>query len=575
MSSSIIEAESVLAIDVGSITTRALLLDVVEEEYRFISAGSAPSTGIAPYHDIGEGVHLAILNLQQILGRTLFSNEGNLIMPGKPNGAGVDRLVVNYSVGGDLRIVAVGLLTDVSLESALHLAGTTNAYVVEAVGLNDRQRSDSQLDAILLARPDLIIFTGGTENGATRSVFKLAELITMVCRLLPQEKRPEVLFAGNQAVGKKIAEVLQKWTPTHLAPNVRPSIDLEDLGPAQDILANVMTQIRRRQFGGLDGLNSMASVSPSPTSISFGRMITFLSQFYGGTKGVLGVDVGSSSTIMAAALGNKLYLNVYPFGQGSGITQVMQLSRPNDIAQWLPMHVPVDVVQDYLAQKALYPASVPMNTETLAIEQALARQVLHLSMQQTQARWPELPTTFEPIMAAGGVLNRAPLPSQSLLMLLDGLQPSGITILVLDQNGLLPSLGAIAKINSILPVQVLESGAFLNLGTVISPVCDAHFGTPILRVRLELGESNNPVIEVRQGSIYVLPLRAGQSANIHFQALRHVEIMPGRAREIESFKIIGGSCGAIIDARGRPIVLPPDASRRRDLIKKWNMALSA
>jgi hypothetical protein len=186
-----------------------------------------------------------------------------------------------------------------------------------------------------------------------------------------------------------------------------------------------------------------------------------------------------------------------------------------------------------------------------------------------------LPTTFEPIMATGGVLNRAPLPAQSLLMLLDGLQPSGITIMVLDQNGLLSSLGAIAKINSILPVQVLESGAFLNLGTVISPLCDARYGTPILRVRLELGDGNDPVIEIRQGSIYTLPLRAGQSANIYFQALRHVEITPGRAREIESFKIIGGTCGAVIDARGRPIILPPDASRRREMIKKWNMALSA
>jgi hypothetical protein len=253
----------------------------------------------------------------------------------------------------------------------------------------------------------------------------------------------------------------------------------------------------------------------------------------------------------------------------------MEPDQLAEIIKWLPIHSTIETVRDYLAQKTTFPGSIPMNAETLAIEQAIARQVIRRAFLQTLVRYPDLGTTFEPIMASGAVLNMAPTPAQSLLMLLDGIQPTGVTTLVLDQNGILPGLGAIAKINQILPVQVLESGAFLNLGTVISPVSDARYGTPILRVRLEYEAGNDTRIDIRQGSINVLPLQNGQTARIHFQALRSVEITPGHPRELESFKIVGGVCGAIIDARGRPVVLPADASRRREMLKKWSLVLTS
>ncbi len=575
MSNSIVDAESVLTIDVGNVHTRAMLVDVVEGEYRFIASGIAPSTANAPYKDIGEGVHRAIQNLQEIVGRNLIDSSNRLIIPSQVNGSGVDRMLVTYSVGAELRVVVTGLLADVSLESARHLANTTFSRIVEITGLNDRRRSEVLLDAILQAQPDLMIVAGGTENGASRSVFKMAEITIMLCRLLPADKRPEVVYAGNQALGKRIVEVLEKWTPTNLAPNVRPTIDVEDLSSAQDILANVVTKIRLRQIGGLEGLSQQVSSPPIPTANAFGRMITFLSKIYDSSKGVLGLNVGASATIIAASVAGKLSLNVLPFGQGNGVSAFMQPDQLAEIAKWLPIHCAPEVIHDYLAQKVTFPATVPMNAETLAIEQAIARQVIRRAFQQTLARYPALGTTFEPIMASGAVLNMAPTPAQSLLMLLDGIQPTGVTTLVLDQNGILPGLGAIAKINQILPVQVLESGAFLNLGTVISPVSDARYGTPILRVRLEYDSGNDTRMDIRQGSINVLPLQNGQTARIHFQALRTVEITPGHPRELESFKIVGGACGAIIDARGRPVVLPADASRRREMLKKWSLVLTS
>jgi hypothetical protein len=453
------------------------------------------------------------------------------------------------------------------------LAASVYGKIVDSIGLNDHRRLEVQLDSILQAEPDLIIMAGGTENGASRSVLKMLELITLVCRMLPQEKRPTVIFAGNRALAKKIKESLEKWTTVQIAPNIRPTIDSEDLGPAQEILAQAVTQIRNVQIGGLQSIGSISSLTPIPTGQAFGRIIRFLSQIYDPARGVLGVDVGSSSTIMAAAVAGKLKLNVFSFGVGSGASQILQGCPVADVVRWLPMHVPDAVVRDYLYQKSLYPAMIPMTSETLSIEQSMARQSIRMAAQNILARWPGMSMSFEPILASGAILSQTASPVQSLLMLLDGLQPVGITSFFLDQNGLIAGLGAVAQINNVLPVQVLESGALLNLGTVISPISQARYGTPILQVRMEYEDGNETRAEVRQGSMVSLPLRAGQNAHIHLNPLRRTIINPHSQRGGGSFKITGGICGAVIDARGRPLILPPDAARRRDLIKKWTIML--
>ena len=60
MTTSLIDADSLLAIDVGSITTRAALFDLVDGRYRYLATGCAPTTAGAPYRDIGEGLRGAL-----------------------------------------------------------------------------------------------------------------------------------------------------------------------------------------------------------------------------------------------------------------------------------------------------------------------------------------------------------------------------------------------------------------------------------------------------------------------------------------------------------------------------------
>jgi hypothetical protein len=568
---SLVDAESVLAIDIGSLNTRALLFDVVDGQYHFISSASAASTAGAPFHDVSEGVHNALSHLQEITGRTLINNEASLILPSQSNGSGVDRLALTCSAGADLKVLVMGLLSDVSLQSGQRLAGTTYSRVVESIGLNDRRRSEVQLDAILQARPDIVILAGGTEKGATRSVNKLVDLISMACRVLPKESRPKILYCGNSAISKRVKENLERAeTIVVMGHNIRPSIDQEDLAPSQTMLSKIVAKLRTLQLGGLEGISSLSSAPLQPSATALGRMMRFSSELSDLSKATLGVDLGAGSTTLAVASADNLQLNVFrSLGMGTSLQSALQQIRLEDIMRWIPYEISDGEVRDYLYQKSLFPAMVPMTRETLAIEQALARQILRLATVRVLERWPRTDLSFERIFVSGATLAQAPTPAQSLLMLLDGLQPVGVNVVMLDPHGLSQALGAIAGVNTLLPAQIIESGAYANLGTVICPVSDARPGTTILKLKITYEEGNESRVEVKQGTLVPLPIRNGQVAHLEIDAQHNAVLDPCLPR-LKRFKIIGGLCGVVVDARGRPLLLPEDAARRSEQLLRWS-----
>lgn len=582
MATSLIDADSLLAIDVGSINTRASLFDVVDGSYRFLASGSAPTTAHAPYFDIGEGIRMALDRLQAITGKTLIGADEQLILPSKADGSGVDKVCATLSVGQPLKIVAVGLLEDVSLDSVRRLASSTYARLMDTISLTDRRKTETRMDTILRIRPDLILVAGGTEGGASQSVLKLLDAIGLACYLMPQEQRPEVLYAGNQALKPQVQEALGKLAPVTFAPNVRPTLTEEDLEPAIVHLASVYRSVRSRKLTGVQELDAWAGGGLIPTATGFGRVIRFLSRVYDQSKGVLGIDVGAFATTLAAAFSGELYMGVHShLGMSANLTQGWDLNEGGELMRWLHLPVPPQYVRDYLHNKFLFPGSLPATAEDLDIEQAVARQLMRSALLKTSEGFPsrvyrygpQLTPWFEPVFASGAVITQAPSPAQSLLMLLDGLQPTGVTTLAVDYNHILPSLGAAAATNPVLAVQVLEPNTFVSLGTIISPISEARPGTPILRVRMVQDDNSETSLEIKQGSLEMLHLPIGKVARLELRPLQRTDIGMGVAGRGGGLRVVGGVLGVIIDARGRPLRLPDDAVQRREMIEKWRWAL--
>jgi hypothetical protein len=579
MPPSLVEGESLLAVDVGAAVTRAVLFDVVEGQYRFVASGQAPTTAEAPLKDVAEGVRDAIRDLEAVTGRHFLDANRTLMIPSQPDGMGVDRFTATLSVGPTLRAVVVGLLSDVSIESARRLAETSYTQVMDVIDLNDRRTEDQQIDAVIRARPDLIIIAGGTDGGAWRSMRKTLEAIGLACYLMPAEKRPSVLFAGNQKLVNEVKTSLGSFSNgLRFAPNVRPSLETEDLMPAAKVLAELIPEIRKRQLKGIEELTSWSSTEIQPTSFGTGRIVQYLGKTYGTNRSILSVDIGAAAMTFAASLKGETVLSVFPqFGLGENLAGLLRFTDLDEIMKWLPLDASPTLVRDHIFRQALYPTSIAATKEDLVVSQTVARQLLHLSARAfvkglrdgNRFAVTGLMPDFDIIIASGGLITSAPTAGQGLLLLLDGLQPVGVSTLILDQNNLLPLMGAIAPQNPLLPVQMIESTSFVNLATVVSPVCRASYGAPVLQAHLKYENGTETRLEVKYGGLEVIPLPANERGELSLRPLHRADVGSGPGVGRDRINVKGGALGVVIDARGRPLALPEDGVHRRDMIKKW------
>lgn len=572
----------VLALDIGAVNTRALLFDVVEGRYRLIAMGTAPTTAYAPWHDVREGVHRAIEEVERITGRPILTADAQLLVPSEGN-AGVDKVVITLSAGRPLRTVCLGVLEEASLASAVHLAESTYAEVVGRFHLNDRMRLEQRLDAIVAARPDVVILAGGTDGGASRAVEEILETAALAAYLLPEGSKPMVLFAGNQALRRRVEQVVSQVAEVRLAPNVRPRLDVEQLGPAHRELVALFRQVHLREILGLQELHDAAEGHLYPTATGIGRVVQHLSKVYDPAKGVLAVDLGASAAVLAGAWNGRLSLKVYPdLGLGENLPALLRQTHLQRITTWLPLPIEEDDVVDYLYTKALYPDSVPVTQEDLAVELALAREVLRVAVRRAQPdflelhgqrQWPFLPP-LEPILLSGSVFTRSPHPAHSVLLALDGIQPIGVTTLVLDQSHLLGPLGAAAAVDPVLTVQVMESHHLVPLATVAAPLWEGRYGAPLLEAMVEYASGDTMRVELKAGRLEVLPLPLGQQARLILRPRGGVDVGAGPGRTLR-MRVNGSVVGVVLDGRGRPLRLPSAPDRRRELLQRWLWALGA
>jgi hypothetical protein len=573
---------ALVAIDVGTVNTRALLFDIVDGSYRLLGIGAARTPpGVDPGGQ-ERGVFQAIHDLERNVGRVLLDDQDQLVIPATIWNSGIDRVFGTISSGQSLKILLVGLLTDVSLESLRRLAQALYPGEIQTICLDEQSVPDSKIEAFLYFRPDLVLIAGGMENGASAPIMKMIERIAKAYSLLPPTERPGIVYAGNSALQEPIRGLFPQSAALHFAMNIRPTLDTEFLDDALEKATGLYGQTRVRQlFNGMN-ISDESAINWSPTALAFGLVVRFLSKVQKSRKGVLGVDIGASAATLAAAYAGQLSLGTYrQLGLCQGFAGLLDEIPIRELSQWVSAPLPESLIREYILHKAVFPASLPFTSEELAIEHALVKLILRLMVKRQKPSFPsglvlpdqELLPWFEPIIATGSVLACAPNLGQTMLMLLDGLQPSGVTTMILDQHQVLPALGAIARQAPAVTVQVLESTAFQHLGTVVSPVGKARPGSPILRLKMKNENGQENGMDILQGTLVAIPLPVGKSASLHLQPLQRFDVGMGGPGMSGTLRVVGGSLGIIIDARGRPLDLPSDPYRRYEQVHSWIQAM--
>ena len=162
------DLKSILATDCGSTTTKAILIQKIDGEYRLTHRGEAPTTVEAPFEDVTRGVLNAVMEVEELANRKLL--EGDEIISPQNGGEGVDIYISTSSAGGGLQMMVAGVVKSMSGESAERAALGAGSIVMDVMASNDGRLPHEKIKRIRDLRPDMILLSGGIDGGTVSHV---------------------------------------------------------------------------------------------------------------------------------------------------------------------------------------------------------------------------------------------------------------------------------------------------------------------------------------------------------------------------------------------------------------------
>ena len=260
---------NVLLIDFGSTYTK--LRAVGTDPPRVLASGQGPSTVTT---DVTVGMDLALADLEQRLG---FLPEFDV------------RLACSSAAGG-LRMVAVGLVRELTLEAARQAALGAGARLV---GSFAQRLVRADVNAIVDCTPDILLLAGGTDGGNSDVIVANAHALAESPLDCP------VLVAGNRAVSDEVARCLTgSGKVSIVTDNVMAEFGTLNIEPAREAIRKVFIE-RIVHAKGIDAAAERFDevLMPTPAAVMEGaRLLAEGSRDCAGLGPLVVVDVGGATT---------------------------------------------------------------------------------------------------------------------------------------------------------------------------------------------------------------------------------------------------------------------------------------
>lgn len=585
----------ILATDCGSTTTKAILIQKVGDSYRQTHRGEAPTTVEEPFADVTMGVINAVTEVGELAGRRFVGDDGRLIQPATET-EGCDIYISTSSAGGGLQMMVAGVIKEMTAASAKRAALGAGAIVMDTIASNDKRKPHDQIQRIRELRPDMILISGGVDGGNTTQVVQIAELIA------PAKPRPRfggkyrlpIIFAGNKDAAPLVEQTFDSDVELSTVPNLRPVLEYENLGPARDRIHDVFLEHVMAHAPGYDKLMTWTDAPIMPTPGAVGNIL----QTIANTQGInaVGVDIGGATTDVFSVFDKTFNRTVSAnLGMSYSISNVCAEATMPKILRWVHFDMDERELRNRVKNKMIRPTTIPQTREALIFEQAVAREALRLAYQQHK----EFATTLKGVqqqrtvgdtfsqqtsgqtivdnmkldllVASGGVLSHAPRMHQTAMLLIDAFEPEGFTTLAKDSIFMMPHLGVLAEVHPKAATEVFEKDCLIYLGTCVAAKGQGKEGRPCFSFEIR-GKTLNESGEMKYGEVRLFPLGQGETAMVSIEPHKGFDCGAGPGKRIER-QVKGGTVGLILDARGRPLLLPEDRAAGRALMKKWVEAL--
>lgn len=212
----------------------------------------------------------------------------------KPHFGGVlpefkHRLACSSAAGG-LRMVAIGLVKELTVEAARQAALGAGARVL---GVYAHQLTEAEIKQIDAGCPDIILLAGGTDGGNKDTILHNAKMLATT------QKGYTIIVAGNKSAAEEARNILQQaGKDARITENVLPELNKLNVEPARNTIRQtflekiVEAKGLRRAESYIDGI-----LMPTPAAVlSAAKLLSEGTEEERGLGDLVVLDIGGATT---------------------------------------------------------------------------------------------------------------------------------------------------------------------------------------------------------------------------------------------------------------------------------------
>ncbi|MDD7317321.1 MAG: methylaspartate mutase accessory protein GlmL [Prevotella sp.] len=357
-----------LTVDFGSTYTKVTAIDSALE--KVVGTASAFTTIDT---DVMEGLKNALQRLEETIGEFKY-----------------DKLLCCSSAAGGLKMVALGLVPELTAKAAKMAASSAGAKVVKTYSFEISQAEQQEIHDI---NPDLVLLCGGTDGGNKDVIIANAK------RLCEVKRNFAIIAAGNKSASYELAEIFKSYgRECVITENVMPQFNKINILPAKQKIKELFIS-RIIDAKGLSKVQEMCENQIVPTPLAVLTGCELLSKGHGMDAGIgdlMAVDLGGATTdVYSMSDGTPTIENVLvkglpePYSKRSVEGDLGMRYSLTSLADELNMEVfahEIGVeqkkVEEWIARCSSQPSTLPSCAEEAKIEQGLARNAVRIAVER-------------------------------------------------------------------------------------------------------------------------------------------------------------------------------------------------
>ena len=501
-----------LITDVGSTTTKALLLENYEGKLKYKCEANVATTVEKPFEDVKIGLYRAIEQISNSTGLEIMDDDKKISIP----------YFSTSSAGGGLQMLVFGLTKTETGRVAQMAAYGAGGVILDTFTADDKVSNLEKMTRIRELKPDMILMAGGIDGGGIWGTLGLAEILSL-SDPAPKYKvsgKIPLIFCGNVESRGFISEMLADRFELENVPNVRPTITDLNLYPAQEKVHEIFMNNVMEQAPGYQELKNSTAVDILPTPLGVEKILSLYARKK--QKNVVMLDMGGATTDIFSCIKGKYNRTVSAnIGLSYSIANILKEAGVAAIMAHLPSDFTEANVRNYICNKMLNPTYLPDLKGERLVEVACAIEGIKLAWHHHRdmhfnianvgfldRRKEEAFSVFgkveevfslgeetelekkrhfqlseiDMIIGAGGVFSSSKSIEELFVLLVEGILPSGVTKLAVDRNFKSPHMGVFSQLAEEKAIDAFMESSLEELGFVIAPIGSVKKGKTVLSI---------------------------------------------------------------------------------------------